>query len=125
MSCERQRNAFRREAEALAARIDNEALAAKKTGESHAHFAGEAHRKARARRNRSHDWNSSHRRLLNDFETATAAHNQDALSKWQAVLAYSPPDDFVDRVVAADVFALNEQRAVTIEQRGGVQSARP
>lgn len=57
------------------------------------------------------------------FEAAAAADEEDIIGERDFVLDESPADDFVDGVVAADVFTGDDEFASAGEKAGGVKTA--
>ena len=82
-------------------------------------FDGEARRGGNGRE----DGDSGGEGFLGDFEAAPATDQQDVAGEREMALKKRPADDFVDRVVAADVFADFEKTALGVEERGGMETA--
>ncbi len=107
---------------AVGSGIDNKAAAAEKSDEGEAEFAGELDRKARGRGDRGEDGQAGGEGLLDDLKAAATAHQQEMLRKRQHALKQRCANDLVDGVVAAYIFAEQEETAVGVEECGGVQS---
>ena len=62
--------------------------------------------------------------FLNDLERGTATNQQDMLAIRKRVMQQAMPDQFIDGIMTANVFAQEEKFSGAGEEAGGVQSSR-
>lgn len=60
---------------------------------------------------------------MSDFEAAAAADEERVIGERDFLLSEGPADDFVDGVVATDVFASDDEFAIASKKPRGVKSA--
>jgi predicted RNA-binding protein len=61
---------------------------------------------------------------LHDFEGGTSANDENVFREGECVIEEGPTDDFIEGIVAADVFAENLEFAGKIKECGGVNATR-
>ena len=77
-------------------------------------FLGEFDRQTARRRNRCEHRNTRSECLLNDLKRHATTHEQDVAIQWKQVTLQGVAENLVERVVAADVFAQNDQIAIAV-----------
>ena len=61
--------------------------------------------------------------FLHDFERGASADEEDVVGERKFLIQESPAEDFIDGVMAADIFAHNEEVSAEVEEGGGVEAA--
>ena len=92
-----------------------EASATNKPEQRHPALAGQIDRQARWCPDGGQHRNARECCLLHQLKTDPAAHQHDASGQRHAVRQKLRPDQLVQRVVPADIFAQGEQPAIAIE----------
>ena len=95
-------------------------IAAHKAEKGESKFLRQLDGKRRRRADGDKDWNPRHDALLHDLERRPSADDEDVGSR---VVNEERSDHFVDGVVASDVFAYTQERAVAREGGGAVNRA--
>ncbi len=108
----------------LAAGVNIEMIVANEAEQAHALIAGQFHGQARGRTDGGEHRDSRHRGLLHQFKTRAAADHQDGFVKRDHVFQKCPTDQFINRVVPADILADREQFAFGVEEPRGVETTR-
>jgi hypothetical protein len=98
-------------------------VSAKEAYQSEAKFARELYGKAGGRRDRGKERDSSGKGLLNNLEAASPADKQETILKGQMALLQCPSDNFVYGIVAANVFAKDDQTTPGIKEGGGMETS--
>src|SRR4051794_3205762 len=108
---------------ALRSCIHIETLATQEPDQSQVHLTRELDCQVRGRRHGSQYRDSRNDRLLNNLETATPAHQQNAVVERNAVLKQAPANNLIHSVVPADIFTHHQQLARGTKQSRSVQTA--
>src|SRR5205807_4948676 len=111
--------------EPLATAVDVQAAAAEEADQRLVGRLGEVTSQAGRRRHCHQDRNPGLERFLDDLEGGASADHQDVAVEGQEALTRGVADDFVHRVVPADVLAHDDRLAIQREQPGRVQAAGP
>ena len=82
---------------------------------------GEVDREARGRGDGGDDQDSRREGFLHDLEGGAATHQEHVVVEWKLFVEQTETDDFVDGVVAANVFSQDDQFALSREHGGGVE----
>jgi hypothetical protein len=101
--------------DAMGAGIDVESLLPQETDQGDAGFFGLPDGQARGRTYSSYYSYASEGCFLDEFETGTAAEQEDRLGQRKPVLLPRVADEFVECVMAADVFAECEEPAFLVK----------
>ena len=102
--------------------IDIEARAPQKTDQGDPQPIGHGDRQARRSRDRADDRHARDGGLLQDLEAGPPGYEHDPPGEREFAIEKSATDQFVDGVVAADVFTDNDQAARRVEEARGVQA---
>jgi ATP-dependent Clp protease protease subunit len=112
-----------RSAHPLCTCVDVHRATAREAAQRQASVAGQRDGERGGRAHADEDRSPGDRRLLDQLERQAAAHAQHARVQRQVAVEQHAPDDLVQRVVAPDVLAHRQRRAVRVEQARGVQAA--
>lgn len=106
----------------LVAAVDVEAVVAEEADEGDAEGGGEFDGEAGGSAHGADELDAGHGGFLEELEARASAEEQDAVVQWDVAGAQRVAEEFVERVVAADVFAVGEERAGSVEPAGGVDA---
>jgi len=104
--------------------IDVEPIFAHECDECLAAFLREIDREAGRGRYGDHDRNATAERFLQDLEGGATAHDEDCFVERKQGIEQCVAEDFIDGVVAADVFANHDGLAILFEESRGMEAAR-
>lgn len=104
--------------------VDIGAVAAEEPAERDACRRGERDREAAGSTDGTDDWNAGGERLLDEFERSPAAQQKDGIVEWPAAGKQGCACDFVDGIVASDIFLKSHEFPCAAEEGGGVLTAR-
>ena len=103
--------------------VDVEAVVADKTEQRDVELPGEIHGEGGGGSDGGEDGDTGHEGFLEELEAGAAGDEEDGVVGGELVVHEVMADEFVEGVVAADVFAECEEFAVVIEESGGVEAA--
>jgi len=106
----------------MVARVDIEAGVSEESDESEVELVGELDSETGGGAYSGKNGDAGHNGFLDQFETRATAHEKERLVHWGAILKVAA-DEFIERVMTANVLAHGEQAPVEREQRRGVESA--
>src|SRR5215204_6185299 len=98
-------------------------VAAEKPHQRHAEALGEVDGQAAGGGDGAEDGDAGGEGFLGDLEAAAAADHQEVIGEGEDAFEEGPADDFVDGVVAADVFPQRDKVSSRGEQGGGMETA--